>query len=55
MALIKEDINDDRYVAMKAKFDSKCRECRADIYKGDDILYDTKEKKVYCVECGRDL
>lgn len=55
MSFHKTDINDDRFIPMDARFNSKCRECEEDILEGDPIIYDTKEKKAYCVPCGKEL
>lgn len=44
-----------RYVRMEAKFDSHCEECEEDILEGDQMVYDTLERKAYCAECGESL
>ena len=38
-----------------AKFDSRCNECKDSIQEGDRVYYDTKERKVYCAECGEHI
>lgn len=40
---------------MKAKKNGECVECETPIYIGDDIVWDPKEFKVYCIECGQEF
>ena len=44
-----------RYFTMAAKFDSKCSECEAEIEKGDNMTFDSKDRKAYCSACGEEL
>jgi RNase P subunit RPR2 len=46
----------DRYVKIASKLErSKCSECEEPIYEGDSIVWDIKERKAYCKECGEEL
>lgn len=42
-------------VKITAKYDGKCKECREEIGAGDDVYFDTDERKVYCEPCGESL
>lgn len=44
-----------RFFRVLAKYAGRCWECHAPIEEGDYIVYDSKEKKTYCEECGKDL
>lgn len=54
MVLIQQNLNDDRFVKMQARYDGHCTECETDILQGDDIVWDTKERKAYCDACGEE-
>lgn len=48
--------NLDRYVKLASKLEqSRCSECCELIYEGDSIVWDIKERKAYCKECGEEL
>lgn len=47
--------NKARFVLCEAKFTGKCKECSTRINEGENIVYDTQERKAYCVDCGNDL
>lgn len=48
--------DDVRYVKIENRYpNSHCFECEQDILEGESCIYDTRAKKVYCSECGRDL
>lgn len=40
---------------MNAKRNSKCTECRIEIYEGDRIVYDPETYKAYCDSCGEEV
>lgn len=44
-----------RFFRVLAKYSGSCWECRDPIEVGDAVVYDSKEKKTYCEECGKDL
>lgn len=49
------DYEDERYVRMRAKYPGECFECEDDILEGDDMIWDTKDFKAYCTDCGEQL
>jgi ribosomal protein S27E len=55
MSLIRQNLNDERFLTIEAKFNSKCHECEEDLYEGDNIIFDTKYKKAYCLKCGKEM
>jgi hypothetical protein len=48
-------MNMKRFFSVLAKYKGRCWECNDDILEGDSIVYDSKEKKTYCKDCGKDL
>lgn len=48
-------MNDDRYRTITAKYPGRCAECEERFDEGDSVVFDTKERKVYCESCGEDL
>jgi NAD-dependent SIR2 family protein deacetylase len=56
MTMHRTDINDERYIKMRSKLEkSRCYECSETIYESDPIVWDTKERKAYCEECGKEF
>jgi hypothetical protein len=55
--VIKKSEPDDKNPAfwMQAKRDGKCAECGYFIMEGDRMVWDTKENKAYCEQCGGDI
>ena len=41
-----------RYVKLPAKYEGRCRGCKGMIRVGEAMVWDTREKKTYCPECG---
>jgi hypothetical protein len=55
MSLIRQNVNEDpRFLAITAKFNSHCHECKEELFEGDNVIFDTKYKKAYCLECGKE-
>lgn len=46
---------EDRPFIMKAKRDGQCTECDTDIFEGEEMVWDPKEFKAYCMDCGVDV
>jgi len=44
-----------RFFEIVARYAGRCWECNDPIYEGDSVVYDSKEKKIYCEDCGKDL
>lgn len=40
---------------MNSKYHSRCTECHEVIDEGDRMLYDFKERKAYCADCGKEV
>jgi hypothetical protein len=40
---------------MIAKRDGECAECEQELVEGDEIIWDPKEYKAYCIPCGEEL
>lgn len=47
--------DEDKPHIMRAKRDGKCAECGEDLFEGDDIVWDPKERKAYCTTCGEEV
>lgn len=43
------------YIVMEARYDSECVECEGKISSGDEIVFDSDKRKVYCKQCGSEL
>lgn len=54
MVLIRQNLNEDRFIQMEARYDGHCAECEEDIVEGDPIVWDIKERKAYCETCGKE-
>ena len=40
---------------MRAKRDGEYAECETELYEGEEIVWDPKEYKAYCIPCGEEL
>lgn len=40
---------------MTSKRGGECAECETELSEGDQIVWDPKEFKAYCLTCGEDL
>lgn len=47
--------DEDAPFKMKAKRDGHCAECEAELFEGDQIYWDPKNYKAYCLACGEEL
>lgn len=45
----------DRYVVITTRYACACKACRAPVKVGDKVVWDTQERKAYCMECGLEL
>lgn len=43
------------YHWIESRYEGECANCEGDIDKGENVLYDSRERKVYCEECGDDI
>lgn len=48
-------VKSDKAFWMTAKFGSYCAGCNGDITIGERIVYDTEQRKAYCVACGVEM
>lgn len=54
MALIPHRDSDEPF-EMTATRDGECAECETEIFEGDQMIWDPKEHKAYCLSCGEDM
>lgn len=47
--------DEDAPFKMRAKRDGECAECETELLEGEQIVWDPKEFKAYCLECGEEL
>lgn len=40
---------------MRAKRDGECAECETELFEGEEIVWDPREFKAYCLPCGEEL
>ena len=38
-----------------AKYDGRCAECREPVEAGDDVYFDSADRRVYCESCGEHM
>lgn len=42
-------------MAIIARYNGKCAECKALLYEGDRIVYNSETREVFCKDCANDL
>lgn len=45
----------DAVYKVRAKFDSRCRQCQREIKTGEEMVWYATEKMAYCMDCGAEL
>ena len=44
-----------RYFQIKSQHDDHCTECEVAIYKNEPAIWDSIDRKLFCIACGNEL